>query len=314
MDDPNATGSVPDDAARYADHVGREARHWAEHAVAQSRGEQNSWLDHPRVAEHYRQRGLIDGMAWEPWIIAHLGRPARRSLELGCGAGGRSLSLFERGVTLGIDGLDIIAGSIEAAEEHRRARVAPGQFGVADVNAVQLPPDTYDLIFSCHSFHHFVALEHVMDQVHGALTPEGLFVLEEYVGPTQFQWTDLQIEIVRTLTTCLPERLRRLRWGATKTHEGRPTPQQVQDVSPFESIRSGEIVGVFEGRFEMVATRALGGTLQHLLYNGIIHNFGPEDDEAQRYLGAILAAEDALIDGGLLPSDFRLLVGRQRRR
>jgi SAM-dependent methyltransferase len=39
-----------------------------------------------------------------------------------------------------------------------------------------LPPDTYDLIFSCHSFHHFMALERIMAEVHAALTQDGLFV------------------------------------------------------------------------------------------------------------------------------------------
>jgi hypothetical protein len=58
--------------------------------------------------------------------------------------------------------------------------------------------------------------------------------------------------------------------------------------------------------------RDLGDTLQHLLYNGIIHNFAVDDEEACRYLKAVAAIEDALIDARALPSDFKLLVGRRR--
>src|SRR5437899_3061855 len=84
----------------------------------------------------------------------------------------------------------------------------------ADINTAMLSPEAYELIFSCHSFHHFLELEHIMQQVHQALTPRGLFILEEFVGPTQFQWTDQQIELVRSLMSLIPERLRRLRWDA----------------------------------------------------------------------------------------------------
>lgn len=110
----------------------------------------------------------------------------------------------------------------------------------------------------------------------------------------------------------IPERLRRLRWDAVKFMEGRPTVEDVVAASPFESIRSSEIFPLFQEHFEMVLVRRLGGTIQHLLYNGIVHNFLPDDDEAIRNLRAILKMEDALVDSELLPSDFMLLVGRRQ--
>ena len=160
----------------------------------------------------------------------------------------------------------------------------PGAFRVADSNAGELPANRYGLIFSCHSFHHFLRLEHIMEQVHRALTPAGFFVLEEFVGPTQFQWTDKQIALVRSLMLLVPERLRRFRWDAIKTFEGRPTPAEVAAISPFESIRSAEIYPLFRQYFDVVAVRKLGGTLQHLFHNGIAHNFVPGDAEAQACL------------------------------
>jgi SAM-dependent methyltransferase len=296
----------------YAGELAREARHWGRQLGIED-SERHAWLDHPAVTEHYRGRGLIDGVSWESWVAARLGEAPRRSAELGCGSAGRSMRLFEQGWSRRVDGIDVSPDRVAVAERRRIRCNAPGAFRVGDANTLTLPPGAYDLVFSCHSFHHFMALEHVMEQVHQALTEPGLFVLEEFVGPTQFQWTDLQMTIVRGLMTLLPERLRRLRWGALKTHEGRPTPEAVVAVSPFESIRSGEIQALFERYFDVVATRPLGGTLQHLLYNGIIHNFASEDAEACRYLQAVFNIEDALIDARVLPSDFMLLAGQRRR-
>lgn len=96
-----------------------------------------------------------------------------------------------------------------------------------------------------------------------------------------------------------------------KPYEGRPTVADVVAASPFESIRSAEIEPLFRRCFDVVAIRNLGGTLQHLLYNGIVHNF--TSPRAEEYVRAIYETEDALIDRGLLPSDFMLLVGRRRR-
>jgi hypothetical protein len=104
--------------------------------------------------------------------------------------------------------------------------------------------------------------------------------------------------------------MKRYRWGAIKEREGRPTREDVEAVSPFEAIRSEEIFPLFKKYFDVVVCRKLGGTIQHLLYNGIMHNFIGE--EADRLIEAICGVEEALIDEDILPSDFMLLVGRRK--
>lgn len=288
----------------------RESRHWGDHLSVEASGEWNSWLDHPRILERYRSRSLIEGKSWEEWVRAQMGEPAARSLDLGCGAGMKSLQVFRAGASARIEGIDISEERIREGERRRQEADAPGGFRMEDVNSAEFEPESYDLIFSSHSFHHFLRLEHIMEQTRSALTPRGLFVLEEYVGPTQFQWTDEQMEVVRALLRFIPERLKTHRWGAIKEMEGRPTRDEVETVSPFESIRSEEIFPLFKQYFDPLVIRKLGGTIQHLLYNGIIHNF--VDEESIHLVEAICDIEDALIDADILPSDFMLLVGRRK--
>lgn len=299
-------------SSEYAAAAQAEGRAWGAHLDVERRREMHAWLDHPEILAHYEQRGAIDGLSWRHWVSRHLGGPAARSLDLGCGAGSRSLSLWEAGGSRCLEGVDLSGERIAEAERWRRERSVPGRFWAEDVNALTLEPGRYDLIFSAHSFHHFLALERVLEQSARALTPNGLFILEEFVGPTQFQWTDRQINLTAALLGLLPESLRRFRWDTVKHMEGRPTVAQVVAVSPFESIRSSEIVSLVERYFDLFLVRNLGGTIQHLLYNGIVHNFWPPTEESVRALRAILATEDELIDSGLLPSDFMLLVGRRK--
>ena len=299
-------------SAEYKARAAAESRKWGDHLEVEARGEMNAWLDHPEIVAHYQKRGAIDGLRWEQWVPQHLGGPAARSLDLGCGAAARSLAVWNEGASAHLEGVDISEDRVAEGERKRQSLGAPGRFWAEDVNALTLEPGRYDLIFSAHSFHHFLELEHVMEQVERALTPRGVFILEEFVGPTQFQWTDLQMELTAGLLKFLPESLRRFRWNAVKHLEGRPTVEEVVAVSPFESIRSAEIVPLFEKYFDLFLVRNLGGTIQHLLYNGIVHNFWPVTDEASRAIQGIFAIEDRLIDSGLLPSDFMLLVGRRR--
>jgi len=296
----------------YSDRLAAEGRKWANHLAVEAAREMHAWLDHPSISAHCSLRGRIDGHPWREWIKYHFGGPAQRSMELGCGSAVLSLGLFRLGCTGMVEGVDASAERVREAEKRRVAAGVPGGFRVGDVNRVELSPGSYDLIVSSHSFHHFLELEHVMGQVAGALTPRGLFILEEFVGPTQFQWTDAQIDATRSIMNLIPEHYRMLRWGLVKPYEGRPTVEDVVAASPFESIRSADIAPLFEKHFRILHRRTLGGTIQHLLYNGIIHNFPPGDPEADAIVRGIFETEDALVDAGLLPSDFQLLVGGRR--
>jgi SAM-dependent methyltransferase len=295
----------------YLEKLSAEGRTWGGPLAVEASREMHAWLDHPSIVAHYAARGLIDGTSWKHWVSWHLGGPATRSMELGCGSAGLSLELYSLGATREAEGMDASPERVQEAENRRAAARAPGKFAVGDVNGIVLEPGRYDLIVSSHSFHHFLELERVMEQVVRALTPRGLFILEEFVGPTQFQWTDAQIEAVKGLMAMIPEPYRMLRWGLVKPYEGRPTVEDVVAASPFESIRSAEIVPLFERHFRILHRRNLGGTIQHLLHNGIIHNFLPGEPRAERILRGIFEAEDALVDSGMLPSDFQLLVGQR---
>lgn len=297
----------------YQQLLAAESEKWGTHLQVEATGTMNAWLDHPLINAHYYELLLCEGLSWPEWIKRQLGKPADRSLDLGCGSGGNSLRVYQAQAATALEGLDVSAARIAEAEAKRHELQLPGHFRVADVNTASLPAAHYDLIFSCHSFHHFLELEAVMEQVHQALTPQGFFVLEEYVGPTQFQWTDAQMNVVKSLLSLLPARYRILPWQAIKQQEGRPRRKDVVAASPFESIRSADIYPLFQRYFDVVLLRPLGGTLQHLLYNGIMQNFAPADEAASRYIRGIFMLEDQLIEAGLLPSDFMLLIGRRKR-
>jgi SAM-dependent methyltransferase len=182
----------------------------------------------------------------------------------------------------------------------------------ADVNSIRLEESSYDLIYAVQSFHHFENFEHLFAEIHRALRPGGFCVLEEYVGPKRFQWTDTQLALIRHILGIMPLHLRMYAKGMEKNQEGRSTVEEVIQFCPSEAIRSDEIVPFFHRTFDVVHYNKLGGTIQHLLYSGIIHNFPDDDPATDHLIDSIDALESAFIEGGVIASDFALLVGRKR--
>jgi SAM-dependent methyltransferase len=283
-----------------------EVGHWKQVEEKAKRGVRQFWLNHPRVAYHYHRKGLVDGLPWQQWIVRRFGGPVPQAVELGCGNGAAALGLIQQGVAAHITGIDLEETRVA---ESRSAAAGALTFIAGDINQLALAPRRYDLIYALQSFHHFERLEEIMEQVYNALKPGGCFVLDEFVGPARFQWTDRQLSITEDLLGLLPRELRIYENGVEKLKEGRSTVDQVIAVCPSEAIRSHEIVDAFENRFKVLYRCALGGTIQHLLYSGIIHNFPDNDPDVDRMIDCIDRLETSLIEAGMLRSDFELLIG-----
>jgi O-antigen biosynthesis protein len=285
-----------------------EVEHWGRVEAQAKNGARLFWLNHPRVAHHYHRKAMIDNRDWREWIVDQKGGPLEHVLELGCGAGAALRWMCRRGYALKATGIEIdearFAGGMEAAQG------LPAHFVAADINTLNLKPFSYDLIYSLQSFHHFENLEHIMREVCQALAPGGCFVLDEYVGPARFQWTDTQLELTKNILGLLPKELRLYANGVEKRAEGRSTVEEVIRVCPSEAIRSNEIVALFYQYFDVVDHKKMGGTIQHLLYSGIIQNFPDDDPDVDCWIDCIDGLETELIEIGAIPSDFDLLIGR----
>ena len=241
--------------------------------------------------------------------------PLERALTLGCGTGELERGLVQYGFCSRHDAFDIAEESIlKARDAARRAGLEHLRYEVADVNRIELPAQTYDCVWGVHSIHHLAALEHVFGQVRRARKPGAYFVLNEFVGPTRFQWTDRQLEVINGLLRTLPAHLR-VRCGTAQTLKSevtRPTIAEMKRIDPSEAIRSAEIRPLFPRYFEVVEVKGYGGTVLHMLLHEIAGNFQNAAPATSAILEAICDLEEALVALGDLPHDFAMIVGCAR--
>jgi len=176
-----------------------------------------------------------------------------------------------------------------------------------------LPEATFDIVLGVSAVHHVERLEALFAAVEAALVPGGLLFLNEYVGPKRFQWTRRQLEAAEHLLGLLPESYRREAPGAEpRRHPFAPSAEAVLAADPSESVRSDEILPLVAERFDILERRDLGGTLLHLVLEGIARRFDPASAADVRWLNLLFEAEDALLAAGEITSDFAVVVARRR--
>jgi SAM-dependent methyltransferase len=302
------------------DERGVTAEHWGEEARTKVEGEE--WTGLYWQSYILTQRNINKAIAGDPdenWLHFTKRRffeqPAERGLSLGCGYGVLEREAVKLGIAERFDAFDISAEAVNVArEEAERQGLADRiDYAATDLNTIELEPGRYGAVFGIQSLHHIEALEHLFDQIRASLTPDGLFVVNEYVGPSRFQFPEERLSLMNKLLSVLPATHRRsLRDGQVRTHLQRPSAKEVRRVDPSESIRSDEIMGLIEERFEIVYKADFGGTLLQFVFADIAGNFDPADPRDVALVDLICLYEETLIEHGVLPSDFTYVVAKAR--
>jgi SAM-dependent methyltransferase len=236
---------------------------------------------------------------------------------LGCGGGELERRAARLGICRNFHCVDVSAQAVEVASALAAREGWSFRYEVRDANDLELEADSLDLILSDMALHHITELEHLLDQFRHALRPEGWLVLNEFAGPSRFQWSDLQLALATSSIRALPLRLRRNRdlakwkrclkpwiWRAKRWR-----PERVARMDPSESVRSAEIPRLVAERFAVKRQIGYGGTLLALVLNNIVGNFTDSAGDV-RVLKELASEEGRLIRIGVLPSDYVLIAAQ----
>jgi 2-polyprenyl-3-methyl-5-hydroxy-6-metoxy-1,4-benzoquinol methylase len=190
------------------------AQHWEKQGSWQP-GRGQFWLELEAVQERSNRKVSCD--AGKNWIVYTLERhfagrlPLQQCLSLGCGEGGLERELASLGAFVHCDACDIAEGSIQNARQTAKtAGFHNIDYAVAELNSIELCAERYDAVWAMDSVHHVKNLEHLFAQAASALKPNGLLILNEYVGPTRFQFAARQRQIIQACNDLLPPDYRRI--------------------------------------------------------------------------------------------------------
>lgn len=287
-------------------------------AWAHTRSVAKHWWDVPAVVERWNRMISGDPACTHYQYVSKKylrGRQQARALSLGCGGGTREMEWAATGAFRSIDAYDISENRIRSAREEaaRRGLESLVRFHVGDVYEIAVEPESYDVVIAEGSLHHFTPLAPLMNRVHEFLAKDGVFVVNEFVGPSRFQWTDRQIEAVNGLLEVLPTSLKTLANSKhTKVPVIRPSRLGMIVKDPSEAVESSRILPLLHRTFNVHEVRGYGGAILHLLLAGIAHHFVTPDGEARRMLELCFSVEDLLTERGDVGHDFVVVVCGRR--
>jgi SAM-dependent methyltransferase len=219
----------------------------------------------------------------------------KRAVSVGCGQGSKELSLVRAGI---VESFDLFELSQERIDLGRAAAQRAGmahcmRFHRTDAFASP-PAAPYDLVYWNNSLHHMMDVEDALFWSRGVLQKGGLFAMDDFTGPTRFQWSDAALDAASRARALMPARLLANPRAPNKslpTTIPRPDPKRLAEIDPSEAADSGRTLECLSRVFPKARVLPTGGAIYGLTLNDLIGNFRDED--------APLLESLLLLDGAL---------------
>lgn len=245
-------------------------------------------------------------------MLTHLGgKPLTglRGLVLGCGDMVAEYRMFvdPRLQFAHIDAHDISPASVGRARQVTDEQGLSVKYFVSDINRLELPAETYDLVICFYAYHHFTEVDAIAHQINRTLRPNGLFFTIDYVGERQQQFSDDQMFFANQFLKLLPPRYRRELDGRERQQAQRIP---VEFFSPDEAIRSDDILAAIDQNMRVVRQYNWAGLLMPLLEGlGFNVSTSASDIDMLRFLFEV---DQALVKSGRIGPNFTMTMAGKK--
>jgi len=205
-----------------------------------------------------------------------------RILSLGCGHGGFELEIAG---LLGSYSYELVAVDLNPnLHAEAKARANAGALRIIwdqiDLNFVEIPEESFDVIYAHASLHHLLNLEHVFKQIARGLKPDGRFVMLDMIGKAEVLFWPENLDAAVGLVRKMPE----------KYKPGISEPYTV--VAPYtqayvgtEGIRQEEIPIIAATWLDPIKSFTYNSVIRILCTHPIIGKaMDPDDGEDRLYL------------------------------
>lgn len=228
-----------------------------------------------------------------------LALPLQHAVSIGAGTASKELSLAVAGYVSYWDCFDLSDARIEAGKRRAEEKGVRDKMRFRREDAFQAECPKYDMVFWSQSLHHMFDIGEAIDWSVSHLKSGGVFVMDEFVGPNRFQWTDEMLHAAKVARERLEDRHLVIPEAPEKRFPRvmpRPSPDAVAKADPTESVCSEDILGEIQTRLPGADIVHIGGVIYHVALSGILTNFGEEDEPL---LSDLLAYDSELADKGL---------------
>lgn len=200
--------------------------------------------------------------------------PFERAVSVGCGRATKEQTLLKNGIVGHFDLFDLSDQRLRVAKTRyaEKGLAERAEFILGDAFETT-PANRYDLVYWTSSLHHMMDVHDALEWSRNVLKPGGVLMMNEYTGPTRWQWSDELLDCLRRFRAALPPHLR-----PENPNIKRLTVEQMIERDPSEAADSGAILPSLKKFFPDAEIRPLGGAIFPHALKGVYPKITPDDD------------------------------------
>ena len=220
-----------------------------------------------------------------------------RAVSVGCGSGGLEINLVKSGIVKGFDLFDLSPKRIAQGEKSAR------ELGVSQAIRFyksdpfdSIEPGSVDLVFWHSSLHHMPDAGAAIEWSFKILKNGGMFYMNDFVGPSRFQWSDNLLSNANRIRGSIPGRYFKNPYsndGILPREIKRPNPGLVRLNDPSEAADSSRILSSLLNYFPGAEIIRLGGIVYYLVLNDVLHNYDESTPADRDALDQLLKQDEA---------------------
>lgn len=200
--------------------------------------------------------------------------PFARAVSVGCGQATKEQALLKSGTVRHFDLYDLSDKRLDTARARYKKHGLEGRATFILGDAFEnTPRDTYDLVHWASSLHHMMDARAALEWSREVLKPGGVLMMNEFTGPTYWQWGDDMLDCLYRFRAALPAHLR-----PANPSIRRLTVDQMIARDPSEAADSEAILPALKEFFPDAEIKALGGAIFPHALKGIYPKMKAEDD------------------------------------
>lgn len=265
-----------------------------------------NWWDSDLIKKHVNRmvsgkdnlKNLSDGL--NSILIKKLdGRILDNGVSVGCGDGYKEMCLLKLGILKHFMLFEFSNERIKRGIELSRKLNIENRVTFKNGNAFEFfKTESVDLVHWNNSLHHMFDVDKAVKWSYDILKNRGVFYMDDFVGPSRFQWSDKSIDIANRIRSILPQKYFLDYSNKNKYIDKKVDRYKILE-DPSEAADSKNILNSVKKWFPNVEIILTGGIIYHLSLNKILYNFDENNDYDKSMLELLMLIDELYVKAGI---------------
>lgn len=223
--------------------------------------------------------------------------PFKTAISVGCGNAFKEIHLLKSGLVDHFDLFELSEARIEQGV--RRAEKfelsSRLQFHQQDAFEYATEANSYDLVHWNNSLHHMFDVDQAVSWSHSVLKPNGVFYMDDFVGPDRLQWSDTVLDLNSRIRMALSDHYLQSPFKDKKLVSQsmrRPNRRKLIAQDPSEAVQSSLIIDSVKKHFPDAKLIDTGGAVYTMALSDILDNFDDSDANDAMILDLLLIIDE----------------------